>query len=190
MVFVIVEEKNQEQQVYSPMVGRAILKVEEGAIVQAGDYLGDIECVHHHYPLHLPQHLKGYFELKGVKKTPYLLQYKSEIIKLKPAFLGATSDQQAMHHDQGQNSVVDQGFKRYECALDGTFYRRATPDSAAFIEEGMIIQPKQVIALVEVMKFFYQLQFEGKTAVKVEKIYAKDGMSVLGGDLLFTYSDL
>jgi len=45
-------------------------------------------------------------------------------------------------------------------SVPGTFYRRPDPDSEAFVEEGGEVAIGQTIALIEVMKNFYEVQAE------------------------------
>jgi acetyl-CoA carboxylase biotin carboxyl carrier protein len=45
-------------------------------------------------------------------------------------------------------------------SVPGTLYRRPDPDSDLFVEEGAEVAVGQTIALVEVMKNFYELQAE------------------------------
>lgn len=44
--------------------------------------------------------------------------------------------------------------------IPGTLYRRPDPDSQAFVEEGGAVTAGQTVALVEVMKNFYEVQAE------------------------------
>lgn len=44
--------------------------------------------------------------------------------------------------------------------VPGTFYRRPDPNSPVFAEEGSEVRPDQTVALVEVMKNFYEVQAE------------------------------
>jgi biotin carboxyl carrier protein len=180
--------EGQVQSIRSPMVGKAVIQVDDEALLKAGDHLGYIESIHQKLPLTLPDDLEGIWQMKGVKRTPYLLEYQSEIAKIYPFKVGHLDQEAGVGGGGVQVTGMSQGFKRYESAMDGTFYRKSSPDSPVFIEEGQYIEPKQVIALVEVMKCFYQLHFEGKTRVKIEQIMVKDGQSIQAGDLLFYYS--
>jgi len=53
-----------------------------------------------------------------------------------------------------------------EAPIDGTVYYSPSPDSPPFVQPGELIQPGQVIALIEVMKFFYEIKHEGQEAVR------------------------
>jgi acetyl-CoA carboxylase biotin carboxyl carrier protein len=188
-----IEALGQVQSILSPTVGKAVIEVDDEALLSAGDRIGYLESIHQKYPLEMPDSLEGVWQIKGVKKTPYLLEYHSEIAKIYPFRSGRhqedleTTQSIDEHGQHGQQDNANR-FKRYESAMDGTFYRKSSPEAPVFIEEGMTVEPKQVIALIEVMKCFYQLHFEGKTRVKIEQIVVKDGQSIQAGDLLFYYS--
>jgi acetyl-CoA carboxylase biotin carboxyl carrier protein len=42
--------------------------------------------------------------------------------------------------------------------LPGTFYRRPSPDAAAFVEEGDTISAGDVVGLIEIMKTFHEIR--------------------------------
>ena len=42
--------------------------------------------------------------------------------------------------------------------LPGIFYRRSSPESSPFVEEGQHVEPTTVVGLVEVMKSFYEVK--------------------------------
>lgn len=56
-----------------------------------------------------------------------------------------------------------------ESPLPGTFYRRPSPESPAYVEVGSIVSAGDVIGLVEVMKQFSEVQAEvSGTIVTIE----------------------
>jgi acetyl-CoA carboxylase biotin carboxyl carrier protein len=185
-----IEALGQVQSILSPALGKVMIEVDDEALLRAGDRIGYLESIHQKYPLDMPDSLEGVWQIKGVKKTPYILEYHSEIAKIYPFRSGLSQEELETNTSLDENGQQDNAkqFKRYESAMDGTFYRKSSPDAPVFIEEGMTVEPKQVIALIEVMKCFYQLHFEGKTRVKIERIVVKDGQSIQAGDLLFYYS--
>lgn len=81
----------------------------------------------------------------------------------------------AGHHD-------DARLFRITAPLTGVFYSRPRPDSPPFVTVGMAVQPGQVVALVEAMKFFNEVRCEVSGVVR--EIVAKDGQLVKQGDTL------
>ncbi|WP_297353743.1 acetyl-CoA carboxylase [Paraburkholderia sp.] len=66
--------------------------------------------------------------------------------------------------------------------LPGTFYRRASPDAAPYVEVGMSIDEGTVVGLVEVMKQFNDV--ETTIAGQVTEVLVEDGEPVDAGQVL------
>ncbi|PCE25459.1 acetyl-CoA carboxylase biotin carboxyl carrier protein subunit [Paraburkholderia acidicola] len=66
--------------------------------------------------------------------------------------------------------------------LPGTFYRRASPDAAPYVEVGASIGSGAVVGLVEVMKQFNDV--EASAAGRVVEILVDDGEPVDAGQVL------
>ena len=58
----------------------------------------------------------------------------------------------------------------------GTFYRRSSPDKAAFVEVGTEITPGKVVCIIEAMKLFNEIEAEVKG--KIVKVLAEDASPV------------
>lgn len=58
----------------------------------------------------------------------------------------------------------------------GTFYRRPSPDKEPYVKVGDIIQPGQVVCIIEAMKLFNEIQSE--IAGKVLRILVEDAQPV------------
>ncbi|WP_186102333.1 acetyl-CoA carboxylase [Burkholderia gladioli] len=66
--------------------------------------------------------------------------------------------------------------------LPGTFYRRASPDTAPYVEVGTQVDSDTVVGLVEVMKQFNDV--EADAAGRIAEILAEDGEPVDAGQVL------
>ena len=66
--------------------------------------------------------------------------------------------------------------------LPGTFYRKPSPDSPMFVEEGQYIEAGTVIALVEVMKMYSEVVTEVSGRLVRFEVAAES--SVEPGDVL------
>ncbi|NIE82446.1 MULTISPECIES: acetyl-CoA carboxylase [Burkholderia] len=66
--------------------------------------------------------------------------------------------------------------------LPGTFYRRASPDAAPYVEVGTQVDGDTVVGLVEVMKQFNDV--EAGAAGRIAEILAEDGEPVDAGQVL------
>ena len=65
----------------------------------------------------------------------------------------------------------------------GTFYRSASPTSAAFVEEGQIVKVGDTLCIIEAMKLMNEIEAD-RTGV-VKKILISDGQPVEYGEPLF-----
>jgi acetyl-CoA carboxylase biotin carboxyl carrier protein len=70
----------------------------------------------------------------------------------------------------------------------GTFYRAASPDSAAFVEVGQKVKKGQVVCIVEAMKLMNEIEAEADG--KVAEILAKNGEHVEYGQGLIRLTPL
>lgn len=70
----------------------------------------------------------------------------------------------------------------------GTFYRRPSPDKEPYVKVGDIIQPGQVVCIIEAMKLFNEIQSE--IAGKIVRILVEDAQPVEYDQPLFEVEPL
>ncbi len=99
---------------------------------------------------------------------------------------GAESTTSATGAAAGSKASAD-GKPCFVSPTAGRFYRRTKPEDPPLAEVGQMVKPGDVVGLIEVMKTFTRLPFEGAAPVKVTKFLAEDGADVNAGDVLFTY---
>lgn len=68
--------------------------------------------------------------------------------------------------------------------LPGVFYRCPSPESDPFVEPGSPVGPDTVVALVEVMKQFFEVQ--AGTSGTIATVAVADADMVDAGQVLFT----
>ena len=66
--------------------------------------------------------------------------------------------------------------------LPGVFYRKPTPDSASFKEDGDAVAKDDVIGLVEVMKSFHEVK--AGVAGKAIRFVAENEDAIMAGDII------
>jgi acetyl-CoA carboxylase biotin carboxyl carrier protein len=71
--------------------------------------------------------------------------------------------------------------------MSGRFYSRPSPNDPPFVSAGEIVQRGQTIGLLEVMKTFNRLVYQGDALPEravVEKIVPGEGDDVVRGDVI------
>ncbi|MFN3421798.1 MAG: acetyl-CoA carboxylase biotin carboxyl carrier protein [Armatimonadota bacterium] len=85
-------------------------------------------------------------------------------------------------------TIPDERLFHITAPLTGIFYSRPRPDAPPFVTVGSEVEPDQVVALVEAMKFFNEVRSEVRGIVR--EIVAKDGQLVKHGDTLIVLERL
>ena len=70
----------------------------------------------------------------------------------------------------------------------GTFYRAPSPDAAAYVEVGQVVEKGQVLCIVEAMKLMNEIEAECRC--KIVKICKENAQPVEFGDPLFVIEKL
>ena len=85
-----------------------------------------------------------------------------------------------------QNGLED-GYQ-IRASTTGIFYRRSSPDAPAYVKEGQKIERGKILGLIEVMKTFNHIVFQGtdnSNSGVITKILCEDAQEVKLGDGLF-----
>ncbi|NNE20188.1 MAG: hypothetical protein HKN10_17100 [Myxococcales bacterium] len=81
----------------------------------------------------------------------------------------------------------------FTAPMSGRFYGRPSPSEAPFVSAGDIVQRGQTLGLLEVMKTFNRLVYQGDhlpDAAKVEKVVPNEGDDVVRGDVILALRSL
>jgi acetyl-CoA carboxylase biotin carboxyl carrier protein len=73
-------------------------------------------------------------------------------------------------------AAVDEGLETYNSPMVGTFYRRANPESEAFVSVGDSVGPETVLCIIEAMKVFNEIKAE--MSGEIVKVLVKDGETI------------
>lgn len=79
--------------------------------------------------------------------------------------------------------AVDDKYETINSPIVGTFYRKASPEAAAFVEVGAVVEQGQTVCLVEAMKLFNEIEADFKC--KIVEILKNDAGPVEFGEPLF-----
>ena len=104
-----------------------------------------------------------------------------------------TQESYIVHAPQAAGAAAAAAVKEAEAAkskyieikapMVGTFYRAPAPDAPPFVEKGAIIEPGQVICIVEAMKLMNEIKSEVKG--KIVDITVENAQPVEFGHVLF-----
>jgi len=155
----------------------------QGALVGPGSVIGQVRRLNHRYRLVLPDGVAGTVETTsadGVREVGY----GDLLFRLRPIEGGGGTA-------PGPGSELATAPPRDGFAVtaptDGIFYRRPTPDAPPFVEVGTRVRRGQPVGLVEVMKTFSHIRYEGPQVPEegvVVEIRREDGAEVVAGELL------
>lgn len=85
--------------------------------------------------------------------------------------------------DLNQSSATTSTTSQITSPMVGTFYRKSSPDTPAFVEEGAIVTANQTLCIIEAMKIMHEVKAE--KAGTIRKILVADGDMVEYGQALF-----
>lgn len=85
--------------------------------------------------------------------------------------------------DLGQSLATPTTTSQITSPMVGTFYRKSSPDTPAFVEEGATVTANQTLCIIEAMKIMHEVKAE--KAGTIRKILVNDGEMVEYGQALF-----
>ncbi len=77
----------------------------------------------------------------------------------------------------------DENIDFIKSPMVGTFYRTPSPESAAFVEEGSVVEAETAVCIIEAMKVMNEIQAE--MSATIVEILVENGKSVEFGQPLF-----
>ena len=89
---------------------------------------------------------------------------------------------------KGERSPASDTALVFRAPSAGRIYLRPAPDSEPFVASGTVVREGDAVALLEVMKTFHRITFEGSglpTAATVDAVLVEDGADVASGEPLF-----
>jgi acetyl-CoA carboxylase carboxyltransferase component len=87
------------------------------------------------------------------------------------------------------NSELSANAQVISSLLDGMFYLSPSPADPAFVQDGERIVPGQTVGLIEVMKCFYPVKYEGTVPALIKSIRVKSASAVSAGSVLFEIAE-
>lgn len=173
-----IKRSGHNVEVMSPLIGRAELRVRVSSFVGANDVVADLWRLSEHYRLVLPGDISGRVISCKDHDRVIKLNYGDVFLVLDEAPLDSRAKPEAIVKE-ADNSIP------ITSPMDGMFYLSSSPECEAFVKVGDEIEPGQTIGLIEVMKSFYPLKFDGEKTKTVASIAVKNGQPISIGTVLF-----
>lgn len=180
-------QNEQDLVILSPSVGTFYQLIQKDKLYQSQDKIGLLEVLSQKFAVHVPLDFNlayiqaisriplpcGYRQVIGVA---HILDHTQEITH------GSSHNQ--YHTNNHDLDLPTQAFA-IEAPIDGMLYYTASPDLPPFVEVGQEIQPNTVVALIEVMKFFYEIRYEGQAPARICSCPLSNACSIEAGQALY-----
>ena len=171
-----------ESELTSPTVGIFTSMTAVGELVSAGQAIGDIEVLAVKHALRVPSGVAGrVISMAGGGRTRVPVQYGDTLFTLSTA-----SEVGVIASAPSQATRVEPKLS-FVAPMSGRFYSRPSPTEEAFISEGDSLRKGQTVGLLEVMKTFNRLVYQGESlpeSAVVQAILPSDGDDVVRGDVI------
>jgi acetyl-CoA carboxylase biotin carboxyl carrier protein len=167
----------------APSVGIFIPAVEKGQLVSPGQLLGWIEVLGVRQSLRVPDGVAGRVSRRrGEGSSRVAVQYGDALVTIAVASLAGAAAGTSF-----ESAVDEHAALSFVAPMSGRFYSRPSPADPPFVTEGDIVKRGQTIGLLEVMKTFNRLVYQGDSmpeSALVERIVPDDGDDVARGDVI------
>ncbi|MFC2118969.1 acetyl-CoA carboxylase biotin carboxyl carrier protein [Bacteroidota bacterium] len=187
----ITEKKTRNHRILSPAVGTFYPAVENNSFVAANSIIGRLKILNSSFDIVLPGNFSGQIEIINGEDKCFFVDYKQDLFLLKP-YINIDSEE----IENVKTNELDQEFENgflVRSFTTGIFYRRSSPDLPPYVEEGQLIEKGKALCLIEVMKTFNKVLFQGTAksdSGKIKKILVEDCTEVNIGQPLFLLEDI
>lgn len=166
----------------APTVGVFEPAVSEGDAVAAGGSVGTIEVLGVRRPLIVPEGAAGRVAtIAGEGRTRAPVQYGDVLLTVSTASFATATE------DASRGEVGETGSLAFVAPMSGRFYSRPSPSEEPFVRAGDVVRHGQTVGLLEVMKTFNRLVYQGDglpVQAKVARVVPSDGDDVVRGDVI------
>jgi len=172
----------------APSVGIFTPVAAEGELVSVGQSVGTIDVLGVLRELTVPDGVAGRITNRvGGGRTRVPVQYGDVLLTISTASMGEVAAPSSVAN------VDTQGGLSFVAPMSGRFYSRPSPNDAPFVATGDVVQHGQTIGLLEVMKTFNRLVYQGDALPEratVKQIVPTDGDDVVRGDVILALGSL
>ena len=172
-------EAGGARQLLAPSVGIFTSTVSEGQLVSGGQTIGTLEVLGVSHALVAPDGVAGRVIARiGGRLIRVPVQYGDALLGLSTAELADAASSET-------RADVRSSALAFMAPMSGRFYGRPSPNEPPFVSRGDTVTHGQTIGLLEVMKTFNRLVYQGEGMPEravIEEIVAKDGDDVVRGE--------
>ncbi|MGB8332412.1 MAG: biotin/lipoyl-containing protein [Polyangiales bacterium] len=166
----------------APTVGVFTSKVTEGEIVSAGQTVGTIETLGVRWELSVPAGVAGRITKRiGGQRARVPVEYGAPLLTVSKASMRPVAVNESSVDGNASAALA------FVAPMSGRFYSRPSPNEAPYICAGDTVQHGQTVGLLEVMKTFNRLVYQGESLpeqARVESIVPAEGDDVVRGDVI------
>lgn len=170
----LIEEGAEGATLCAPHVGRFYASVRVGDAVAGAQVLGELRVGAVRHVVRAPAAASGVVAEVVARTRGGSVGYGAPLLRLH-----VRDDDGAIAAAQDEAASGE----AFIAPMDGQYYRRPSPEEPAFVESGDVVSPGQQVGLIEVMKFFYPIAYEGSAPARVVAVTREDG-PVESGDVL------
>lgn len=164
----------------APSVGIFTPSVTRGELVAAGQLVGTLDVLGVRQALLVPAGTAGRVSQRiGGARTRVPVQYGDSLVTVSTTGLSNTIEASAGADSERSSSLA------FSAPMSGRFYGRPSPNEPPFVVAGDTVTQGQTVGLLEVMKTFNRLVYQGDglpTEATIERVVPEDGDDVVRGD--------
>lgn len=162
-------------EIMSPKIGRITLSVEPNHVVEPGQRIGYLRQLGKIYELIFNEPVSSRIITVLERES---VAYGDVIMVVVENIVDKAAVSQKTIVDHSASSSID-------APMDGMFYLSPSPKDPPFVKTGDLIQPGQVLGMIEVMKSFYPMKYQGKKPVTIVQITIANATPIVSGATLF-----
>lgn len=185
------ESEDSQFKILAPKVGLFSGAPENGSFLLGGSRIGNLRVLNVTYDLYLPSDAYGRVVIETGRDKSAAVEYGQELFRLNPETKLVEAEEEILHEKDDTPEIEEEGFV-IKAFTDGIFYRRPSPDEPPFVAEGQRIEKGKALGLIEIMKTFNHIVFEGtdrSDSGVITKILVGDVEEVKQGQALFVVGE-
>ena len=173
----LLKSNSQNDTLCAPGVGVFSATVDSGLLVEPGQAVGVLKCLSQNIQILMPEGDAGRIQWVNAQARQSSVGYGEVLASFTP-WVGSDGD-------PSQSDEKTSAAETFPSPMEGLFYTRPDPESPPFVTQGQSIKSGDQVGLIEVMKTFYPIFYEGSVSKKVTAIQVENAQPVEIGTVLF-----